>query len=74
MREDQIRVGVVEDSGFNFEVELADFANGMDVGTEWQTGFKDAGLATAGLHLLFPEMGKSWVESNGGAGFGKSQR
>lgn len=49
---DQTRVGVVEDSGFNLEVELTDFANGMDVGTEWQTGFKDAGLATAGLHLI----------------------
>lgn len=30
--------------------------------------------ATAGLHLMFPEMGKSWKESKEGAGFGKSQR
>lgn len=56
------------------EVELTDFANGMDVGTEWQTGFKDAGLATAGLHLMFPKMRKSWLESKQGAGFGKTQR
>lgn len=44
MSVDQTRVGGVEDSRFNLEVKLTAFANGMDVGTEWKTGVKDAGV------------------------------
>lgn len=32
---DQTSVGVVEDSGFYLDVELTDFANLVDMGTEW---------------------------------------
>lgn len=34
MRVGQTRVGVVENSGFHLEVDLTDFAHGVDVETE----------------------------------------
>lgn len=42
----QTSVGTLEDSGFNSEVQMTDFANGVDARTEWQTGIKDAGLGS----------------------------
>lgn len=46
MRVVQTSVGTLEDSGFNSEVQMTDFANGVDARTEWQTGIKDAGLGS----------------------------
>lgn len=48
MREAQTSVGVLEDSGFHSEVEMTDFANGVDARSEWQTGVEDAGLGNCG--------------------------
>lgn len=48
MREAQTSVRVLEDSGFHSEVEMTDFANGVDARSEWQTGVEDAGLGNCG--------------------------
>lgn len=39
----QTRVGAVENSGFNLEISLTDFAHGVDGETEWETGVADDG-------------------------------
>ena len=37
----QTRVGAVENSGFNLEIDLTDFAHGVNGETKWETGVAD---------------------------------
>ena len=37
----QTRVGAVENSGFNLEIDLTDFPHGEDGETKWETGVAD---------------------------------
>lgn len=37
----QTRVGAVENCGLNLEIDLTDFAHGVDGETEWETGVAD---------------------------------
>lgn len=41
MRVYQTRVGAVENSGFNLEIDLTDFPHGEDGETKWETGVAD---------------------------------
>lgn len=73
MRVDQTSIGVVEESAFNLEIKITDFANRVDLGTERQAGVgRVLAWAAAGLHLIFPKMGRDGDKQAVG-GEGKEQ-
>ena len=71
----QTRVGAVENSGFNLDISLTDFAHGVDGETEWETRVaddaEDADLSSYRVHLMSPESGRSRVEGKVGGRFGE---
>lgn len=74
MREGQTSVGVVEDSGFNLEIEITGFANGVDLGTEWQAGVKDASLGNCWATFNIPPDGEKLGQGEGRSRFGEESQ